>query len=286
MEKNVLNTIRYFTFFQYPPHFSEIQRFFPRRISEKTLQKELQGLIKRNRLIEKDNCYTPPEYKTLFQKHRSTLQATRYKLHKVEPYVRLLSLFPQIKLVGLSGSVAMMNAKEDDDIDLFVITAKNRLWTGRFIANIVAFFHGLKRQRALVQAKNKVCLNLFFDEGDLSIAVKKQTKFVAHEILQMKPIIDRDEAYKRFLEANKWVFELFPNAPRSIPNFLTPLEPLRSREVQSREKLVSSLGNLVESLLKRFQLYFIRKHQTTEIITDTQLWFFPGDFEKKLPKNL
>ena len=273
MEKNVLSTIRYFIFFQYPPHFSEIQRFFPKRISEKTLQKELQGLIKMNRLVEKHNRYTPPEYKTLFQKQRSSLQLTRCKLDMVEPYLRLLSLFPQIKLVGLSGSVAMMNAKEDDDIDLFVITAKNRLWTGRFIANIVAFFHGLKRQRALVQAKNKVCLNLFFDEGNLSIAVKKQTKFVAHEILQMKPIINKDEAYKGFLEANKWVFKLFPNVPRS-------------REVQSRKKSVSSLGNLVESLVKKFQLYFIRKHQTTEIITDTQLWFFPEDFEKKLPKNL
>jgi hypothetical protein len=43
---------------------------------------------------------------------------------RVRLYLKILSFFPQIKLIGLSGSLAMMNADKDDDIDLFIITAK------------------------------------------------------------------------------------------------------------------------------------------------------------------
>ena len=37
-----------------------------------------------------------------------------------------------------------------------------------------------------------------------------------------------------------------------------------------------------EFVLKYFQVALIRKHRTTEVITDTQLWFHPEDFEKKI----
>ena len=41
----------------------------------------------------------------------------------------------------------------------------------------------------------------------------------------------------------------------------------------------------LESKLKKLQLQLINKHKTTELITDSQLWFHPDDFEKKLTKK-
>ncbi len=272
MEKDILKTIQYFIFFHYPPAFGEIQRFFPRPISAKILEKRLKRLVKTDRLIEQANRYTPQEYKSLLSGHKSKMQTAKNKIDKVRPYLRFLALWPQIKLVGLSGSVAMMSAVEKDDIDLFIITEKRQLWTGRFIANIGAWLYGLKRQRGVRQAKDKVCLNLFFDEGNLVVPVKKRSSFVAHEVLQMKPLIDKDESYKRFLGANSWVFKLFPNAVGMVEDSFFSCDP-------------SHLGNLSESILKKLQLYLINRHKTTEIITDTQLWFFPDDFEKKLPMS-
>ena len=37
-----------------------------------------------------------------------------------------------ILLVGLTGSVAAENCKGDDDIDMLIVTRKNRLWWSRF----------------------------------------------------------------------------------------------------------------------------------------------------------
>jgi hypothetical protein len=42
------------------------------------------------------------------------------------------------------------------------------------------------------------------------------------------------------------------------------------------------LGDVVEYILKKFQLFLINRHRTKEIITKSQLWFHPDDFEKKI----
>jgi len=38
--------------------------------------------------------------------------------------------------------------------------------------------------------------------------------FSAHEVLQMEPVFDRGNTYKKFLLANKWVKTFLPNAWR------------------------------------------------------------------------
>lgn len=218
-------------------------------------------------------------------------QISKEKIRKIELYIKLLSLFPQIKLVGLSGSVAMMNANMNDDIDLFVITAKNRLFTGRFIAVALAQLLGLKRPRVNNEIKDKVCLNLFFDETNLQVPKNKRTEYVAHEILQMKPLINKDKIYERFLDANSWVLKIFPNAScmsfRAQPRnpFLTVYRKgsLRAAYNLGRDdNFFIRIEDYLEQLFKKIQLFFISRHKTNEIITDSQLWFHPVDFGKKI----
>ena len=270
-DNNKLKKIfKYFSNFDYFPTFNEIHTFFPVKISKK----ELGSLIKAKK-------YTPPQYSITRQISKKMLENWKFRT-----YIKFLSIFPQIKLIGLSGSIAMMNAKKNDDIDLFIITAKKRLFTARLLALVLAQLLNLRRSResktnhqslATNHYKGKVCLNLFFDESDLTVPKYKKTEFVAHEILQMKPIINKDNIYERFLQANRWVFELFPNAQIVLK--------LKTKNLKFNENLklkIKNFGDGVESLLKNLQLKLINKHRTTEIITDSQLWFHPKDFEKKM----
>ena len=183
--------------------------------------------------------------------------------------------------MGLSGSISMMNADLDDDIDLFIITQKERLFTGRFLATIFAYIMGLKRKLGQHKAPNKVCLNLFFDEKNLKVPKFKQTEFVGHEVLQMKPIINKNQTYERFLEANEWVFGLFPNSEEV---FSMKYKVSRMKKINTKYFILNTFFNKIESFLKNFQLTLINRHRTVEIITSTQLWFHPDDFEKKIKK--
>ena len=282
MEQRLKKVLKYFSFFAYDPTLDEIHTFFPIKISKEKLEK----LIKAKK-------YTPPQYSisppviprseaTRNLAKRNIISKNKLNSLKFKIYIKFLSIFPQIKLVGLSGSIAMMNADLDDDIDLFIISSKNRLFTARFLATFFAYIMGLKRGIGLEKAPNKVCLNLFFDESKLTVPKIKKTEFVAHEILQMKPIISKGNVYQQFLKANRWVFKLFPNAVPSV----IPSERSESRDLSKIRFLHfgrnDKVSNYFEKLLKNLQLKLINKHRTTEIITASQLWFHPVDFGKKI----
>lgn len=212
---------------------------------------------------------------------RQAITLKKLKQWRFRVYLKLLSLLPQIKLIGLSGSLAMQNAKEDDDIDLFIITAKNRLWTARLAAVFLAIVLGLKRPRGVKKAPNRVCLNLFFDLADLAVPKPKRSEFVAHEVLQMKPLVDKDNTYIRFLQANRWVYRFFPNGERLSSKLKFKIQNLKFLLL-----IFNLINDSFELIFKKLQLYFIKKHRTTELITATQLWFHPEDFEKRLTSNI
>ena len=250
---------------------------------------------------------------------RQQISINKLSSWKFRLFLQLVTLAPSIKFVGLSGSVAMLNADEDHDLDLFIITGKNRLWTGRFIALLLTQLLGIRRSRhsgkvrrsvgprpeslldsgvvplsgtpqndnneTMKQCSNftrdKICLNLFFDESDPAVPKFKRSEYVAHEVLQMKPLIEKDNIYLRFIDANRWVFDIFPNTKNDYRRLLTDYHRY-SYPRKSVSHPWKSLVNKIESILKKMQLYFIRKHQTTEIITENQLWFHPDDFAKKV----
>lgn len=238
---------------------------------------ELQNKLKYHK---KSLIYTLPEYskkEIKAQEEKKEISKNKLRNSRFRAYLQLISLFPQIRLVGFSGSISMMNATKNDDIDLFIISNKNRLFTARLIALFLSEMLGLRRERqAGGKYKDKVCLNLFFDEKDLKIPKVKKTLFVAHEILQMKPIINKSSTYERFLHENDWVFRLFPNA-KTIST--TSYKKRRNNKNSAFKNILDK----IELLSKKMQLDLINKHRTTETIKDTQLWFHPDDFEKKLP---
>jgi hypothetical protein len=292
MEKTIFDTLEYYSFFDYSPHFEEIFAFLRRKTTRESLKATLMSLVRRKRLSVKADRYTLGEYINKNKWKEDRVVITRHKLQKAIRFLTLISMFSQIKLVGLSGSAAMANAKKEDDIDFFIITAQNRLWTGRLIAVLIASLFG-RRKFNDPHAGDKLCLNLFFDAKDLKIGPKKRTYYVAHEVLQMKPIIDKNSTYQRFLEANKWVFELFPNAHdiRELDkqffddSWTRRLEFARSQGQEEFMPLATKVGDWLEKLAKAAQMGLINVHKTTEVISDTQLWFFPEDFESKLPNR-
>lgn len=312
----IIKALQYFSLFDYPPTVEELYTFCKKRASYKRFERNLGEMVNLNKnyqLKPKNfHRYTLPEYSKNCKNYieKQTISANKLNNFRFKLYIKLLSLFSQIKLVGLSGSISMMNAREEDDIDLFIITVKNRLFTGRFIALLLAQLLNLRRYRDSAMQffhtrvspsptaeppskvkriafapslhKNKVCLNLFFDERDLSVPKFKRSEYVAHEVLQMKPIINKSQTYEKFLQANLWVLRLFPNAKTisKIQNFKSQINS-KSKILNSKQ-LEFRIPNKIEALLKNLQLHFIKKHRTSEIITDGQLWFHPDDFGKKL----
>lgn len=288
MEENILQTLYYFSCFSYPPTLEEIHLYLGKKISGRELLDVMGKMLKKHQVTSQkiDNTwrYTMEEYSIYLKKYPSTLTHSQEKIIRLNLYLKLLSLFPQIKLIGLSGSLAMMNAGRGDDIDLFIITSFRRLWIGRFLCIFLAELLNMRRRRGVKKASDKICLNLFFEESDLAVHNGKKNEYIAHEILQMKPLISKSGVYEKFLYANKWVNDIFPNSIDLVRYGTKERERVRSAELGVRSKIGDKLGNIIECMLKFVQKNIIKRHQTTELITQTQLWFHPDDFEKKMEK--
>lgn len=314
LQSAIMHVINYFAYFNFAPSEEQIYRFLPIKVEKKEMQSVLRKMVEKSRLfaskcaikkikcdffLNKNNClmnticYTLPHKKDIFREKKKRFLISKTKVYSILDFVRFLSFFPQIQLVGLSGSVAMMNAKENDDIDFFIISSPKRLWTARFIAVFLAEAMRIRRKRCGPDIADKVCLNLFFDGADVEIPDVKKNEYVAHELIQMLPIYIRvtayNNVYRRFLSKNKWVFDFFPNIKLgSLCNnscfFVHKKTKLAFFRCVSFKGcfILKPVADLLEFILKKIQLKIINRHRTAEFITNSQLWFFPEDVEKKL----
>lgn len=286
MKTKLHNVLRYFSQFGYKPTVEEIHTFFPIKIGKNKLKSYLDKTYKYTLggygVVSKVSRRKVgiPTLRSSEESQRSKVSFK--KLAMVQKYLDFISGFPQIRLIGLSGSVAMLNAKKTDDIDLFIITARNRIWTARFIVNVVAWTLGLKRKSGEVRAQNKVCLNLFFDESSTFIQKKHHTNYMAHEVLQMVPILDVNRSYRRFLLTNDWIRAFCPNVdPKSYFPYNFSPERYTSRNRQNKQGII---GRAIEILLKQMQIWYMRKPIGDERIEKGQLWFHPRDYGRIIGK--
>ncbi len=265
----------YFAQFRYEPEPEEIHAFFPRKI----VRKNIDSLLARHRKN------TPQGYIQTERQKRKRADISIQKIQRLRWYFEGLSRLRCIQYVGLSGSTALLHASEADDVDLFIITAKNRIWTARAVANLLALSFGMKRGRDALKAKDRVCLNLFFSENGLTIPEERRSEYMGHEVLQTVPIIDVNHTYRRFLQQNRWVTKFFPNV--HVDSYLphkAQMVPVRWRIV--RKKTSSLLDGLTEHIWRRLQLMYMKKPKGDERIEQNQLWFHPRDYQKQVRRRV
>ncbi|MBI3379490.1 hypothetical protein HY029_01905 [Candidatus Gottesmanbacteria bacterium] len=264
LRKAILSTVSYADIFDYPLTAEEIWRWIIKykNITMQQCNKE----IKKNNLIQFQSGY-------FFLKHRKEIIDLRkarekYSLEKLktaQEIANLLKFIPSVKLVGITGALAMNNAKEEDDIDLFIITSGRLLWTTRCLSTLLVEITGRRRHPGESNINNKICLNMFVDEEYLEVFKKEQDLFSAHEVIQMKPLFERDNTYKKFLRRNSWVRKYLSNATESI-----------KYKVLSN-KSENKTPNLLENILRQFQLWYMRNRKTTEVIKEGVIRFHPHD---------
>ncbi|KKR88389.1 MAG: hypothetical protein UU37_C0004G0007 [Candidatus Gottesmanbacteria bacterium GW2011_GWA2_41_12] len=200
---------------------------------------------------------------------------SRDKWTKAKKAASLLKIIPTVKMVGVTGSLAMNNSREDDDIDFFIITARGTLWLTRFFTTILLQLKGVRRGPGGTNNKDKICLNMFMSEDNLTLTVSNRDIFTAHEVVQVRKIWDKSNTYVNFLSANFWVRDFLPNSL----NF-----PLK--EGKRLTKKIFSLLMPFEILLRTIQIWYMKKRRTTEVISPELIMFHPGNTRDRFSINL
>jgi hypothetical protein len=212
LPRAIYKTLAYADVFAYPLLAEEVWRFLisPSLVGFSQVQKELQSMAQRRKLIASQGGYyflKGREKNVFLRKKRERL--SQEKMKRAKRISRKLKLIPTIKMLALTGALAMKNAEEEDDLDFLVVAAKNRLWITRGIVVVFLSLLGLYRRPGKI--KNQICPNMFLAEDCLALPPNEQDLFTAHEVCQAKPLWEKEGTYFKFLEQNQWVKRFLPN---------------------------------------------------------------------------
>lgn len=126
-------------------------------------------------------------------------------LHRDRRMLAFISRMPFVRMVALSGSLAHLNSEEDADVDLFVITRGGCVWQVTVAVLMISKVLGWRK---------RLCLNYVISERQM--AVTPADLFTANQIIHLRPIAGFS-AFRRFLDANPFVAEWYPNFQAQQP---------------------------------------------------------------------
>jgi len=208
LQRAILRTLAYADIFDYPLTLEEIHRFL---IGQEVTKSKLKTIL--------NSQFSIPNSQSgfYFLRGREKILATRKKREKwsqkkmkiARKVARWLRLIPTIKMVAVTGALAMENSDKEDDVDLLIVTAKNRLWFSRGLVVTFLRFFGLYRRPRKI--KNMICPNMLLDEEHLVVHKKEQDLFSAHEVCQLKVLWEKDGIYQKFVKENQWAKRFLPN---------------------------------------------------------------------------
>lgn len=268
-KKAILQTIVYSDIFDFPLKEEEIFLYLTSDVisSQEDIKKEIKKISK---IIYKDGYYCLKGREEIIKKRKNRKKEAVKKFLYVWRAKKVLSVIPTIKFIGISGGLAMENVEPEDDIDLFIIVSGKTVWVTRFLATIFLQALGLRRKRNEQNAGNKICLNMFLSDSSLKLPKEKRSLYTAHEIVQLKSLLNKSQTHERFLQENNWIRLFLPHvAPQQV--------------IQSQKKsVVALILYIVEPLFKWIQYKYMESHISLETVSDVSLFFHPIDYRVKI----
>jgi hypothetical protein len=238
-ESAILRTLMYADIFDYPLTVAEIHHYL---IAAAMGAGGVAELLERSKYLA-DRTMRVNGYVTL--RGRQDIAAmrdarrdsSRHLWQQARRWAGRLGCLPFVRMVAVTGALAVDNAPAGDDIDLLIVTRPGRVWLARALAI------------ALVRAARLLGVGLCpnYVLADSAMSQHERNLYVAHDLAQMVPLVGLP-VYRRMRAVNAWSFAYLPHAA-APPRAETDLCPRGWRLSLQRlgEKLLGGrLGDRLE----------------------------------------
>lgn len=225
IQTSVIKTIAYFDIFNYPLTAQEVHSFLDIACDEQQVQKAITELANQKIIFKAKEFYSLQcDDEQAAMRLADNAEATK-QLLKAQKIATLITKFPFIRAVAVSGSLSKNVANAHSDFDYFIITKANRLWVSRL------FFTCLVKAASIFGFGRYFCLNYIIDEQYLE--VQEKNIFTATEVITLKPMYGQ-QLLHAFFKTNNWVNNFFPNN--------------RQTENKSKEFHASFFASIIEKI--------------------------------------
>jgi len=193
----VLQTVTYSDIFDYPLTAREIHRYLS---GVKATLEEVTLTLEEGILSRAGKYFTLPGRETIGEIRLQREKRSRELMPTAIRYGRILGGLPYIRMVALTGSLAVLNVSKNADFDYMLVTSPGRVWTARAFSVLL--------NRVMRSFGHTICPNLIVSETALEWPL--HDLYSARELCQMIPITGLN-VYQRLLEANHWAKDFLPN---------------------------------------------------------------------------
>lgn len=269
LSRQVLITLLYSAVFRYPLSASEVWLRLVRlpqskHISPGKVEDALQDLRGQGVVRQAGEHYFPTGTPTIISRAERR-EWSLLKAQEAKRFAQFARHIPWVQAVGITGSVAVENAVEHDDIDFLIITSQNRLWLTRLVVTSIAFLSG-KRRSWHGEEQGSWCFNMWLTTDSLFLPRHLRTLYGAYELCQVRWIFSRGGVVSQFIEKNNWVRGYLPTYFAELP---------RIHHVSTGEtKFFPGIG-LLNQLSYLFQSWYMRPHRTSEQVGREYALFHP-----------
>lgn len=199
------------------------------------------------------------------------------KLKRLRSVSYWLKCVPFVRMVGITGGLAMKNAHGKSDWDLLIVIEAGHIWTGRTLVTL--FAHLIGKRRYGKKIVNRLCLNYFVTDSSLEVMTKDL--FSANEYMFLIPLFGWD-VYHRFQIKNQWIRDMKPSYDlEEIPRLKMMEDDFFSKKIRKFGELL--LGAVwIEGVLRKIEKKRILKnpktHQEGSLVyaEDDALVFLPA----------
>jgi predicted nucleotidyltransferase len=240
INKDILATLAYFDLFNYPLTRAEVYLFLKNKYETDEFDEALICLLNNGIIHLFDRFYTLQDDHYLVVRRNEGNQKAAELIKTAEKVGRLLIKFPFVRGIGISGSLSKNFADDDSDIDLFIITAKNRLWIARTL------MHCFKKLTFLANKEHYFCMNYYVDEQQQEIVEK--SIYTAIEIATLIPL-QGDTVFQSFYTENSWTRLYLPNKTMRVAS----AQPVKNPLVKAifEMALNNNVGDAIDNLLMK-----------------------------------
>jgi hypothetical protein len=250
----IFHTLAYADIFDYPLTVVEVYRYLT---STKASFEEVSLALSDETLFSQVGEYFTlrgREQIVKIRKRRAEVAARMWP--KAARYGRIIAQLPYVRMVAVTGSLAMDNTDEGRDVDFMIVTAPNRLWTCRAWTLLLA--------RVAKLEGVGLCPNYLVTTNALEF--EEKSLYVAHEIAQMIPI-SGSNIYKEIRRRNEWVEGYLPHAADApaAPEALKLVK--RQPRIQKSLELVFSLpfGDGLEQWERGRKIARLKREQSSSL---------------------
>lgn len=209
LEAAILRTVLYADVFDAPMTVPEIHHFLIHDgpVSLGDVQQTLDTSAHLQSALVRCNGYLALQGRdALFPLREQREAASETLWPQAVRYGRWLARLPFVRMVGLTGALAVHNpSDQQDDLDYMIVTVPGRVWTARAFAVLLV---RLARLWGVDLCPNYVVAEDALEQG-------QHTLFMAHQVAQVVPIYGQ-ALYDRLRSANRWASRFLPNAQQAL----------------------------------------------------------------------